>query len=122
MLSPVLPEVAREFGVSTATVGQLRALSGATGGITALLLALAGRRPGIRALLGAGAGVIAAGSLLSAAAPTFSVLAIAQGALGIGVGLLVAVGIAAAGVWPAPAARPHVLACAIAGMPAAWTV
>ena len=40
--------------------------------------------------------------------------------LGTGIGLLVAVGIAAAGEWPDPARRPHVLAWAIAGMPAAW--
>ena len=38
----------------------------------------------------------------------------------MGIGLLVAVGIAAAGEWPAPGQRAHVLAWAIAGMPAAW--
>ena len=32
VLSPILPDVARELGVSTATAGQLRTLSGATGG------------------------------------------------------------------------------------------
>src|SRR5215217_1874156 len=71
VLSPILPEVARDFGVSTATA---------------------------------------------------AVLAGAQAVLGVGVGLLVAVGIAAAGEWPRPARRPHVLAWAIAGMPAAWIV
>ena len=40
VLSPMLPDVAREFGVSTATAGQLRAMSGATGGVTAILLAM----------------------------------------------------------------------------------
>jgi predicted MFS family arabinose efflux permease len=40
--------------------------------------------------------------------------------VGVGIGLLVAVGIAAAGEWPEPDRRPHVLAWAIAGMPAAW--
>jgi predicted MFS family arabinose efflux permease len=48
------------------------------------------------------------------------VLAAAQGVLGIGIGVLVAAGIAAAGEWPAPAQRPQVLAWAIVGMPAAW--
>src|SRR5690242_8026759 len=72
VLSPILPEVAREFGVSTATAGQLRAVSGATGGITALLLAAAWRRPGLRTLLSAGTSLIAAGSAASAAAPTFA--------------------------------------------------
>jgi predicted MFS family arabinose efflux permease len=48
------------------------------------------------------------------------VLAAAQGVAGIGIGLLVAVGIAAAGEWPAVEQRPGVLAWAIAGMPVAW--
>jgi hypothetical protein len=83
VLSPILPEVAREFGVSTATAGQLRAVSGATGGITALLLAAAWRRPGLRTLLSAGTALIAAGSAASAAAPTFAVLAAAQAVVGV---------------------------------------
>ena len=120
VLSPILPEIAREFGVSTATAGQLRSISGLTGGLTAVAIAVAGRRPGLRELLTAGATLVAIGSALSTAAPSFALLAAAQGLLGIGIGLLVAVGIAAAGVWPAPDRRAHVLACAIAGMPAAW--
>ena len=122
VLSPILPEVAREFGVSTATAGQLRSISGATGGLTAVILAVAPRRPGMRDLLSMGAALVALGSVLSAAAPIFAVLAAAQGVLGVGIGLLVAVGIAAAGEWAAPDRRPHVLAWAIAGMPAAWIV
>jgi DHA1 family inner membrane transport protein len=120
VLSPVLPDVARDLGVSTATAGQLRSLSGLTGGATAVLLALAPRRPGLRDLLSAGAALVAAGSALSVAAPSFALLAAAQGVAGIGIGLLVAVGIAAAGEWPAAQERPRVLAWAIAGMPAAW--
>ena len=120
VLSPILVDVAREFGVSTATAGQLRSISGATGGVTALVLATAGKRPGPRDLLSLGATLIVLASGLSAAAPSFTVLAAAQAVFGVGIGLLVAVGIAAAGEWPAPAQRPHVLAWAIAGMPAAW--
>jgi predicted MFS family arabinose efflux permease len=120
VLSPILPDIAREFGCDIGTAGQLRSISGATGGVTAVLLALAPRRPGLRDLLGFGAALVALGSALSAAAPTFVVLAVAQGTLGIGIGLLVAAGIAAAGEWPAPAERPGVLAWAIVGMPAAW--
>ncbi|UGS34918.1 MFS transporter [Capillimicrobium parvum] len=120
VLSPILADVAREFHVSAATAGQLRSISGATGGVTALLLAMAARRPGLRELLAAGAVLVALGSASSATAPTFAVLAAAQGVLGVGIGLLVSVGIAAAGEWPAPAQRPHVLAWAIVGMPAAW--
>jgi predicted MFS family arabinose efflux permease len=120
VLSPILPDIAREFGISTATAGQLRSISGASGGLTAVLLVVAPRRPGLRDLLSAGAALVALGSALSAAAPTFAVLAAAQGVLGIGIGVLVAAGIAAAGEWPAPAQRPQVLAWAIVGMPAAW--
>jgi predicted MFS family arabinose efflux permease len=120
VLSPILVDVAREFGVSTATAGQLRSISGATGGATALVLATAARRPGLRDLLSLGAGLIVFASFLSAAAPSFAVLAAAQAVLGVGIGVLVAAGIAAAGEWPIPAQRPHVLAWAIAGMPAAW--
>src|SRR4051794_24166490 len=97
VLSPTLPDIAREFDVAAATAGQLRAVSGAAGGLTAVLLALAPRRPGLRDLLGAGALLVALGSALSAAAPTFALLAAAQGVLGVGIGLLVGVGIAAAG-------------------------
>ncbi|MGZ6680382.1 MAG: MFS transporter [Solirubrobacteraceae bacterium] len=122
VLSPILPELAREFGVSTATAGQLRTLSGATGGITAVLLALSPRRPGQRTLLTAGAAFATAGAVLSAAAPSFAFLAAAQGVTGVGIGVLVAVGIAAAGEWSPPSERPRTLAWAIAGMPAAWVL
>lgn len=120
VLSPTLVDVARDLHVSTATAGQLRSISGAVGGVTALALAAAPRRPGLRTLLSAGAGFVSAGAGLSAAAPSFALLAAAQAVIGVGVGLLVAVGIAAAGSWASPAARPHVLAWAIAGMPGAW--
>jgi DHA1 family inner membrane transport protein len=122
VLSPILPELASEFGVSTAAAGQLRTLSGATGGITAVLLALAPRRPGLRTLLSVGAALVIVGSALSAAAPCFAVLAGAQSVIGVGVGVLVAVGIAAAGEWTTPSERPRTLAWAIAGMPAAWVL
>jgi predicted MFS family arabinose efflux permease len=122
VLSPILPDIAHEFGISTATAGQLRTVSGATGGATALALALARRRPGLRTLLSHGAILLLAGSILSAIAPSFALLAIAQAALGVGIGLMVAIGIAAAGEWAVPAERPKTLAWAIAGMPAAWVI
>ena len=120
VLPPTLLDVAHDLGVSAATAGELRSISGAAGGFVALVVACAARRPGIRTLLSAGAGLAAAGAALSAAAPTFVVLATAQAVAGVGVGLLIAVGIAAAGDWVVPAERPGALAWAIAGMPAAW--
>jgi predicted MFS family arabinose efflux permease len=122
VLSPILPELAREFGVSTAAAGQLRTLSGATGGITAVALALLPRRPGLRSLLSAGAALVIVGSALSSAAPSFTALAGAQCVIGVGIGVLVAVAIAAAGEWTTPSDRPRTLAWAIAGMPAAWVL
>jgi predicted MFS family arabinose efflux permease len=120
VLSPILVDVAHEFGVSAGVAGQLRSISGLTGGLTALLVATAPRRPGLRELLSLGAALVALASVLSAAAPSFAVLAGAQAVIGVGIGLLVGVGIAAAGEWPQPARRPHVLAWTVAGMPAAW--
>jgi predicted MFS family arabinose efflux permease len=122
VLSPILPDLARDFGVSTAAAGQLRTLAGATGGITAVLMAVAPRRPGLRTLLSAGATLVAAGAILSAAAPSFAVLAAAQGVIGVGIALLIAVAISASWQWSAPAERAHTLAWAIAGMPAAWVL
>jgi predicted MFS family arabinose efflux permease len=122
VLSPTLPDMAREFRVSTPAAGQLRTLAGATGGLTALALALIPRRPPLRSLLTAGAALVGLGALTTAAAPTIAVLAAGQGVIGVGVGMLVAIGIAAAGSWPAPQERPRTLAWAIAGMPAAWVV
>src|SRR3954468_9754645 len=90
VLSPILPELARALGVSTAAAGQLRTVSGATGGLAAVLVALAPRRPGLRAMLTAPAALVAAGAVLSAAAPSYGVLAAAEGVLGVGVGGLVA--------------------------------
>ena len=122
VLSPILVDVAREFGVSTATAGRLRSISGATGGVDRAGPRHGGSTTGLRQLLSLGAALRRLGSGLSAVAPSFTVLAAAQAVLGVGIGLLVAVGIAAAGEWPTPSRRPHVLAWAIAGMPAAWIV
>jgi predicted MFS family arabinose efflux permease len=122
VLSPILPDLAHAFGVSTATAGQLRTLSGATGGVTAIVLAVLPRRPRIATLLSAGAALVSIGAALSAAAPSFAVLAAAQGVVGVGIGLLVAVGIAAAFEWSQPHERPRTLAWTIAGMPAAWVL
>ena len=122
VLSPTLPDIGREFGISTPAAGQLRTLEGALGGVTAVTLALMPRRPGLRTLLTVGAALIGLGSLLTAAAPTIAVLAAGQGVIGVGLGMVVAIGIAAAGTWPEPAERPRTLAWTIAGMPVAWVV
>jgi predicted MFS family arabinose efflux permease len=121
-LTPVLAEVARELGVSTATAGQLRTISGLAAGVTALLLGLAATRVGLRDLVAGGLLLLAAGSAVSAAAPTFAVLACGQLLIGIGVGLSYTAAIAAVAEWSAPGERSRVLAVALLGPPAAWVV
>jgi predicted MFS family arabinose efflux permease len=122
VLSPILVEVARDFGTSTATVGLLRALTGLVAGSTALLLGRAPRRLALRDLLLAGASLLAFGSLLSAAAPAVWVLALAQIPIGIALAVLLAAATTGAAEWVAPEQRARVLAWALAGQPVAWIV
>ena len=65
---------------------------------------------------------MAGGSLVSAAAPSFLALAVAQVPLWIGVAVLVAAGVGAAGVWSVPGTQTRIVARALAGAPAAWVV
>jgi predicted MFS family arabinose efflux permease len=122
VLSPILVEVADDFGVSTAAAGQLRTVTGLVAGVAALLFGRIGRGVALRDLMLAGAGLLAAGSLLSAAAPTFAVLAAAQVLIGLAVAVLISAGVAAAGEWTTPEDRPRVLARTLLGPPLAWVV
>src|SRR3954469_9243841 len=111
-LSPILPSVARDFGVETAAAGQLRTLVGLVGGIAALAVVFVGRRVGPRRLLLAGNGLLVLGSVASATAPSLAALALAQVAVGGATGLLVAGGLAAAAAWAAPERRAATVAWA----------
>ncbi len=121
-LSPVLAEVAADFDVSTATAGQLRSVSGLVAGLTAVAMGRLSGRLGLRELLLAGLAVLAAGSLLSAAAPVFAVLAAAQVAVGAGIAMVLSGGLAAAAEWSPPRQRARVLSWALLGQPFAWIV
>jgi predicted MFS family arabinose efflux permease len=121
VLTPILAQVAREFDTSTALAGQLRMVGGFVAGCTALVLGRYWRRIALRDLLLAGALLLAAGCLVSAAAPAFVVLASGQVLIGIAVALLVSAGTAAAGEW-APARGRSVLARTLVGPPVAWVV
>src|SRR5690348_6425816 len=121
-LSPVLGAVARDFGVSAATAGQLRTLSGLAAAATALLIPRISRRLGLRALLLSGAVSIAVASIASAGAPNFAVLAVAQLIVGAGVAALVAAATTAAAVWVPEEHRAKVLSWTLIGQPAAWIV
>jgi predicted MFS family arabinose efflux permease len=122
VLSPILVDVARDLDVSTAVAGQLRVFGAPVALVVAVFVARSGGRFSLRSLLSVGAALVAVGSVASAAAPSFVVLALAQVPLWIGVAVLVAGGIGASGSWSAPEARSRVVARALAGAPAAWIV
>ena len=102
---PVLPDIAHDFGVSIATAGQLRTLSGLAAGVTALAAGALARRLGIRRVLLAGLWLIALGSVISALAPSYLVLAAAQPVLGAGIATVLAGGWSAAAAWAPPPER-----------------
>jgi len=122
ILTPILTSVAADFGVSTAVAGQLRTVSGLTAGVTAVLSGLLAARVGLRELVAGGVGLLAVGSVLSAVAPDFVVLALAQVPIGIGVGLTYSAAVAAVAEWSQPEDRSRVLAVALLGPPLAWVV
>ena len=119
-LTPVLPSVAADLGVSTAAAGQLRTVSGLVAGLTALIVVAVGRRLGLRGLLLTGTVLLALGSLVSTAAPSFAALAAAQVPIGVAVAILVTTGTTAAMEWSPRGHRARVLSWALIGQGAAW--
>ena len=122
VLTPVVPDVAADFGASVADVGHLRVASALTGGLSAIALGRLCSRLPVRGLLIGGLVVLATGSVASAAAPSLAVLAAAQALVGVALAVLLAAGVAAAGEWVPAAGRSRTLAWALAGPPAAWIV
>lgn len=122
VMAPILSDVAAEFGVSIAEAGQLRILAAPLAAVVAIAAGRALSRYSPRALIGAGSALLAVGSLASAAAPTFTFLAIAQIPMWAGIAVLLAAGIAATASWTAPERRTRVISHAFAGAPAAWIV
>jgi predicted MFS family arabinose efflux permease len=121
-MSPVLANAASDLHVSTAAAGQLRTLTGLAAGITALMLgSFAGRLGLARQLIGASV-LLALGSLASAGAPSFALLALAQLPVGIAVAVLTTAGTLAAAEWVPPELRTRTLSWALVGQPAAWIV
>lgn len=121
-VSPVLAELASDLGVSTALAGQLRMVTGLVAGVAALGLASVAGRIGLGTQLLAGAVLVAVGSLVSALAPTFLLLAAAQAPIGVGVALVTTAGTVAAAEWVPDEHRTRVLSWALVGQPAAWIV
>src|SRR6187402_2632573 len=75
VLSPILSDVARDFGVSISTAGQLRILAAPLAAAVALLASRWLGRIDLRSLLLLGTALLGAGSLASAGAPSFATLA-----------------------------------------------
>ena len=122
VLSPILSDVAADFGVSIAAAGQLRILAAPLAVVAALAAGRLLRRWSPRAVLGGASVLLALGSLASAAAPSFAVLALAQIPVWIGISATLAAGVAATAAWSEPERRTRVLAHAFAGPPTAWIV
>jgi MFS transporter, DHA1 family, inner membrane transport protein len=120
VLTAILPDLGGDFGVSTATAGQVRTLAALTGGATALALGRLGRHLGVRELLLLGLGLVAVGSLASAFAPSLAAFAGAQAAIGAAAAILLSAAVAAAGEWARAGERARVLSWALLGQPAAW--
>ena len=120
VLSPILSDVADDFGVSIATAGQLRIVAAPLAAVVALAAGRALVRFSPRALLGVGSALLAVGSVASAAAPTFTLLALAQVPMWAGIATLLAAGVAAVAAWSEPEHRTRVVAHALAGPPSAW--
>jgi DHA1 family inner membrane transport protein len=122
VMSPILADVASEFGVSIAAAGQLRILAAPLAAFVALATGRALARFSPRALIGAGSALLALGALASAAAPTFVLLALAQVPMWAGIAMLIASGVAATASWSAPGERTRTVSRAFAGPPSAWIV
>ena len=122
VLSPVLTSVAAELDVSTATAGQLRTVCGLAAGMTALAVPRVTHVLGLRGIVLGGLVLIALGSLASACAPSFAVLALAQVVLGVAIAGVVAGGTSAAAAWAPAERRTQVVSWALLGQPAAWIV
>jgi predicted MFS family arabinose efflux permease len=94
VLTAILPDVGGDFGVSTATAGQVRTLAALTGGATALALGRLGRHLAVRELLLLGLALVAVGSLASAFAPSLAAFAGAQAAIGAAAAILLSAAVA----------------------------
>lgn len=121
VLTPILPLVAQDLDVSTATAAQLRSISGIVAGCVALWVALRSRPRPLRDLLAIGLVLLVGSCLVSAVAPSFAVLAVAQVGVGVALGIVLSGALAAAAEWE-PGRQARTLSWALVGQPVAWIV
>lgn len=122
VLSPILPDIAAEFGMSTATAAQLRSISGLTAGLSAFVVAAAGDRVALRSLLYAGLGLLAVASTGSALAPSFLALVVTHVLIGLALSFVVSGALAASEAWAPAGEQTRTLSWALIGQPVAWVV
>jgi MFS transporter, DHA1 family, inner membrane transport protein len=122
VLSPLLPQIARDFGVDTGTAGQLRAVSGLVAGASAFGVRRFGGRIGLRKLLLVGHLFLLVAAVAGSAAPTFQLLALAQVVAGVGIAIVLTGALAASAQWPPPEERMSALSWALVGQPVAWVI
>jgi DHA1 family inner membrane transport protein len=122
VLSPILPQIATDFGVSTAAAAQLRSVSAVTAGVVALVLAVTGNRFRLSWLLYGGLTLLAISSAASAIAPAFWVLVATHVLMGFGLAAVLSGGMAASETWAAAGESRQVLSRALIGQPVAWVI
>jgi DHA1 family inner membrane transport protein len=119
-LSPLILEVADEFGVAVSTVGQLRAVSGLVAGVCSLALTVRPPRTNLKRIILSGLIALIIGTVLSAVALSFLLLAMAQVAVGVGLAFTLGGALAASSRWSPPGAEARLLSWALLGQPLAW--
>lgn len=121
-LAAILPVLAGDLHVTLSQAGQLQTLAGLVGGLAALAITFRAANVSPERLLAVGLASIAAGSALSALAPSFLFLFGDEVLLGGGFALVVAGGMAAVPAWSTPEERSTVLTWAQLGQPGAWVI
>ncbi|MGI9254193.1 MAG: MFS transporter, partial [Thermomicrobiales bacterium] len=95
-ISPLVPGIAREFGITTALAGQLATLTAVVSFLGSILATPLMDRHSRRTWLRAEAGLLAAGLAVSVLAPSFLWLAAGRALCGLGLAVLTANGYAVA--------------------------
>lgn len=110
MLSPLLTAIAAEFHVSEAEAGQLATLTATCSGLTGLAIApLLDRYPRGYVLAAEGS-LLGTGTLLTALAPTFSLLFVGRAIAGVGGAIIFGVALATIGdLFADPAVRNRMI-------------
>lgn len=122
VLSPILVEIAQEFDVSVSVAGQLRSIGGALAGLGALTVGWLAGRIGPRALLSLALVWLVGAAALSALAPSFAILALAQALLGVAVAVSQAGAVSGVALWVPREMRTRALSWILPGTAFAWII